>query len=275
MSRSITSFFGGKPGAGGRAAAAAKAKSGDDWAPQPLPDEEDVEWGALERHLEPTWAGLLAGEFKKPYWRELGEFLEREAAAGTQVFPPRSLVFNAFRLTPFDRVRCVVIGQDPYHDDGQAEGMSFSVPHGVRVPSSLRNIYKELGTDVAGFRAPAHGHLARWAEQGVLLLNYVLTVRAHSANSHRGKGWETLTREAVRALSAREEPVVFMLWGKQAQAAEKLINTERHKVLKCAHPSGLSAHRGFFGCKHFSKANSLLRAAGYEPIDWNLPPAGV
>lgn len=274
----ITSFFKNKGGdKAGKGEEEGKerpqrAEQDPDWTPGPLPDPADVRLDALEEHIEESWRAALADTLSKPYWKELGAFLAAEERANQTVFPPRHLVFNAFRLTPLPRVRVVVIGQDPYHGKGQAEGLSFSVPRGQAVPSSLRNMFKELGTDVPGFRKPGHGSLVRWAEQGVLMLNTVLTVRQNTANSHRKKGWETFTSEVVRVLAQRKEPVVFLLWGKQAQANTKLIRKvsgQRHKILESPHPSGLSAHRGFFGCKHFSKANALLTAAGYEPIDWN------
>ncbi|GBF87761.1 uracil-DNA glycosylase [Raphidocelis subcapitata] len=218
--------------------------------------------------VEPSWKEVLAPEFAKPYMPQLQAFLEREWASKT-VYPAQESIFRAFNSVPFDQVRVVVLGQDPYFNPGEAMGLSFSVPPGVRVPSSLRNIYKELQTDL-GCRVPGHGNLEKWCRQGVLLLNASLTVRAGEANSHAKAGWAGLTAAAVAALSKRRGGVVFLLWGKFAHDRGQVVDTTRHHVLKSAHPSGLSASRGFFGCRHFSQANALLAKEGLPPIDWQI-----
>jgi len=222
-----------------------------------------------------SWLPVIGEEQNKPYYHELYRFVGDERRKHV-VYPPGPDVFNALRYTPYDRVRVMVIGQDPYHDAGQAHGLAFSVLPGVPPPPSLLNIYKELHTDV-GFRIPKHGCLVPWAEQGVLLLNAVLTVRAHQANSHQGKGWETFTDSVIRAVDRKATPVVFLLWGSYAQRKAELVTNPQHVILKAPHPSPLSATRGFFGCRHFSKANAALAAAGLPPIDWqlvDLDPAG-
>jgi len=210
----------------------------------------------------------VGDELAKPYFGDLQQFLENERTKHT-VFPPVDRVFEALELTPFDAVRVVVLGQDPYHDDGQAHGLAFSVLTGVKLPASLRNIFKELHDDLGGPLAK-HGCLIPWAKQGVLMLNTVLTVRAHQAHSHRGKGWELFTDAVIAALSKRTDPIVFVLWGKPAQGKKILIDLQRHHVLESAHPSPLSAHRGFFGSRPFSKINDALRAWGQAEIDWRL-----
>lgn len=220
--------------------------------------------------FEPGWESVLAQELEKPYMQALREFLKEEKARGEQVYPKSSDVFNAFRHTPLDKVKVVLLGQDPYHGPGQAHGLSFSVQKGVAVPPSLRNMYKELATDVPGFQIPAHGDLTSWADQGVLLLNATLTVRAHQAASHQGKGWETFTSHVITELSARKQGLVFLLWGKFAQNKAQLIDSGKHNLLKAAHPSPLSAHNGFFGCCHFSKTNEILLAEGQTAIDWQI-----
>lgn len=219
--------------------------------------------------LEPTWKAALGAEFEKPYMQELRSFLLAEQQAHT-VFPPNRLIFNAFAHTPFDRVQVVILGQDPYHNVGQAHGLSFSVPRGIAIPPSLRNMYKELATDIPGFLPPSHGDLSSWADQGVLLLNATLTVRAHTAGSHQGKGWETFTNQAIAALAAQRSGIVFMLWGRFAKQKAALIDGKKHLILTAAHPSPLSAHNGFLGCKHFSKANDYLAQHGREPINWQV-----
>ncbi|MBK8259328.1 MAG: uracil-DNA glycosylase [Polyangiaceae bacterium] len=219
--------------------------------------------------LPDSWRRVLGAEIEKPYFQELQRFVAEERRAHP-VFPPEAEVFSAFALTPFDRVRVLLLGQDPYHDDGQAHGLCFSVRPGVKPPPSLVNMYKELATDV-GFRKPNHGYLASWAEQGVLMLNAVLTVRAHSPNSHKGKGWETFTDAVIRRVSETKDNVVFVLWGGYAQKKEKLIDASRHVVMKGVHPSPLSAKNGFFGSRPFSAVNRALQAAGKPPIDWQLP----
>ncbi|MBC2776367.1 uracil-DNA glycosylase [Parasphingopyxis marina] len=224
--------------------------------------------------LEKSWKGPLAGEFAAPYMAELRAFLLAERANGKRIFPAGSLWFHALDATPLDEVRVVILGQDPYHGPGQAHGLCFSVRPGVRPPPSLVNIYKEMESDLGIARA-RHGHLEHWAKQGVLLLNSVLTVEQHQAASHRGKGWEQFTDAIVRLVAEKEQPVVFMLWGSYAQKKAAFVQSVeqggRHLVLKAPHPSPLSAHNGFFGCRHFSKANAFLEEQGRAPIDWALP----
>ncbi|APR75328.1 Uracil-DNA glycosylase, family 1 [Minicystis rosea] len=216
-----------------------------------------------------SWREALADEVKKPYFAELERFIAEERASA-DIFPPQDEIFNALELTPFADVKVVLLGQDPYHDDGQAHGLCFSVRPPVPPPPSLVNMFKELQSDV-GFRTPNHGSLVRWAEQGVLLLNAVLTVRAHTPNSHKNRGWETFTDAVLRKVSERSDPVVFVLWGAYAQKKAKLIDTSRHTVLSSAHPSPLSARNGFFGSKPFSSINEALSRKGKAPIDWQLP----
>jgi uracil-DNA glycosylase len=218
--------------------------------------------------LPEGWRSVLAGEFEKPYFRQLQQFVAEERRSH-QVFPPEADVFNALRLTPYERTRVLLLGQDPYHDDRQAHGLCFSVRQGVKPPPSLVNIFKELQTDL-GCRVPNHGCLTAWAERGVLLLNAVLTVRAHEPNSHKDKGWETFTDAVIRALDARPEPVVFVLWGNYAQKKGRLIDSRRHPVIAGAHPSPLSAKK-FFGSRPFSAVNDALKRLGEPPIDWQLP----
>ena len=221
-----------------------------------------------EPRIEKEWLEVLRTEFEKPYFTELKAFLTEEKKQ-YRVYPPGSRIFAAFDYTPFSKVKVVILGQDPYHGDGQAHGLCFSVPDGVALPPSLVNIYKELSTDL-GIPVPKSGNLENWARQGVLLLNATLTVRANQAGSHQRHGWENFTDEIIRQLSARHTGLVFILWGSYAQAKEALIDTSRHFVLKAVHPSPLSVYRGFFGCRHFSKTNELLLQAGKEPVDWRL-----
>ena len=216
------------------------------------------------------WNPILRGEFAKPYWPQLQQFVADERASGT-VFPPQDEVFAALHLTSYADTKVMILGQDPYHGPGQAHGLCFSVKRGVRVPPSLANMYKELTTDV-GFVAPEHGNLEEWARQGVLLLNTTLTVRAGNAASHQRQGWETFTDEVIRAVNAKPETVVFILWGSHARKKKALIDSPNHVVLEAPHPSPLSAHRGFFGSAPFSKANAALEVAGREPINWQLSP---
>lgn len=227
-----------------------------------------------ERMLHESWRGPLAGEFASPYMASLDAFLDGERGTGQRIFPKESEWFRALELTPLDTVRVVILGQDPYHGEGQAHGLCFSVRPGVRPPPSLVNIYKELHADL-GLARPDHGFLEHWARQGVLLLNSVLTVRMGAAASHRDRGWERFTDAVIRLVAARPDPVVFMLWGayaqKKAAFVEGVEGGRRHLVLKAAHPSPLSAHNGFLGCRHFSKANAFLEAHGQAPIDWGLP----
>lgn len=218
--------------------------------------------------IEPSWLEVLSDEFAKPYFAQLKAFLLEEKRR-YEVYPPGPLIFNAFNSTPFDKVKVVLIGQDPYHEPGQAEGLCFSVPDGCPFPPSLVNILKELESDL-GYPFPKSGHLAKWAQQGVFMMNATLTVRAHQAGSHQRKGWETFTDAVIRILSQRKDGLVFLLWGSYAQAKSALIDTTRHHILKAVHPSPLSAYRGFFGCRHFSQTNALLAAQGKEPVDWNL-----
>ncbi|SFQ06391.1 Uracil-DNA glycosylase [Lachnospiraceae bacterium XBB1006] len=216
------------------------------------------------------WLEVLNQEFKKPYYKELYEYV-KEQYNTTQVFPPAEELFNAFHLTPLSKVKVVILGQDPYHNFGQAHGLSFSVKPGQKIPPSLQNIYQELHDD-CGCTIPEHGYLVKWAEQGVLLLNTVLTVRAHEANSHQGMGWEQFTDAAIRAVNAQNRGVVYMLWGRPAQRKQSMITNPKHLVLCAPHPSPLSAYRGFFGCRHFSRANEFLLADGQTPIDWQIDP---
>jgi uracil-DNA glycosylase len=220
--------------------------------------------------LNSSWLEPLRGEFDQPYMAELKRFLSSERELGKRIFPKGSEWFRALDLTPLEKVRVVILGQDPYHGEGQAHGLCFSVQPGVRPPPSLVNIYKELESDL-GLNPPRHGFLEHWASQGVLLLNSVLTVEMGHAASHRERGWERFTDRIVREVNAKAEPVVFMLWGSYAQKKASFVDTSRHLVLKAAHPSPLSAHSGFFGCRHFSKANAFLEAKGLEPVDWALP----
>ena len=220
--------------------------------------------------MHESWLAVLADELEKPHMGELRAFLLSEVAAGRRFYPPPDRVFNALALTPFDEVRVVILGQDPYHGAGQAMGLCFSVPNGVPLPPSLRNIYEELRRDV-GVPLPTTGDLTPWAEQGVLLLNAVLTVSPGRPASHAGKGWEAFTDRVIRELSERREGIVFLLWGRYAQTKGAIVDTTRHHVLQAAHPSPYSAANGYFGFRHFSQANSLLMQAGREPIDWRLP----
>ncbi len=214
------------------------------------------------------WLAELAPEFRKPYYKELYEFVKNEYAIG-QVFPPSEDIFNAFHLTPLSEVKVVILGQDPYHNVGQAHGLCFSVKPGTDIPPSLVNIYKELHDDL-GCPIPNNGYLEKWAKQGVLMLNTVLTVRAHMANSHRGRGWEEFTDAAIRALNQQDRPIVFILWGAPAQRKKLMLNNPNHLILEAPHPSPLSAYRGFFGSKPFSKTNQFLEKHGITPIDWEI-----
>ncbi len=214
------------------------------------------------------WLVELDEEFRKPYYKSLYEFVKQEYNT-TQVFPPAEDIFNAFHLTPLSEVKVVIIGQDPYHNVGQAHGLCFSVKPEVDIPPSLVNIYQELHDDL-GCTIPNTGYLVKWAKQGVLMLNTVLTVRAHMANSHRGKGWEEFTDAAIRALNKQDRPIVFILWGRPAQMKKSMLNNPNHLILEAPHPSPLSAYRGFFGSKPFSRTNQFLEEHGVEPIDWQI-----
>ena len=219
--------------------------------------------------IEESWKYALEDEFKADYFRKLISFVKQESATQT-IYPVGKNIFAAFNHTPLPAVRVVLLGQDPYHGPNQAHGLCFSVPDGIPPPPSLKNIFKELADDV-GIPVPLSGNLTRWADQGVMLLNATLTVRAHEAGSHQGKGWEQFTDQVIRTISDLRAGVVFLLWGKYAQNKEVLIDTTKHIVLKAPHPSPLSAHRGFFGCKHFSKTNQFFRDNGFPEINWSLP----
>ena len=218
--------------------------------------------------IQNDWLQPLSPEFKKPYYGELYKKIKEEYST-RQIFPPADEIFTAFELTPLSEVKVVIIGQDPYHGDGQAHGLCFSVKPDIETPPSLVNIYKELNSDLGCF-IPNHGYLIKWANQGVLMLNTVLTVRAHQANSHRGIGWEQFTDAAIRVLNEQDRPIVYLLWGKPAQMKKSMLNNPNHLILEAPHPSPLSAYRGFFGCKHFSRTNEFLKENGLEPIDWQI-----
>ena len=216
-----------------------------------------------------TWGEALKDEFEKPYFKQLYNFVMMEYQKETPIYPPKSDILNALRSTPLDKVKVVILGQDPYHNAGQAHGLSFSVNKGVAIPPSLLNIYKELRDDL-GCYIPNNGYLKKWADQGVLLLNTVLTVRAHQANSHQGRGWEEFTDSIIRAVNEQDRPIVYLLWGRPAQMKKSMLHNPKHLILTAPHPSPLSAYRGFFGCKHFSQTNEFLRKNGVEPIDWQI-----
>ena len=218
--------------------------------------------------IDNDWLEPLSEEFSKPYYKELYNKVMSEYRT-KMIYPPSKDVFNAYEFTPLSKVKVLILGQDPYHEPGQAHGLCFSVNHGVDIPPSLVNIYKELESDV-GCRYPNNGYLKKWADQGVMLLNTVLTVRAHYANSHKGMGWEQFTDATIRALNKVDRPIVYMLWGKPAQSKMSMLNNPKHLVLKAPHPSPLSAYRGFMGCKHFSTANDFLARNGIEPVDWQI-----
>ncbi len=220
--------------------------------------------------LEKSWLNELSAEFEKDYMKALKTFLQQEKQKGFTVYPKGSEVFNALDHTPFNKVKVVILGQDPYHGQGQAHGLSFSVQKGITVPPSLKNIYKELATDIEGFSIPTHGNLTKWADEGVLLLNATLTVRAHEAGSHQGKGWEIFTDKIISQLSMQREGLVFLLWGRYAQNKSALIDQTKHTILAAAHPSPFSAYNGFLGSRHFSKANAILEKQGLSPIDWQI-----
>jgi len=223
---------------------------------------------SINPQIEESWKKILAGEFQQEYFRELKNFLVEERRQ-YRVYPPGSKIFAAFDFTPFTSVKVVLLGQDPYHGHGQAQGLCFSVPRGIPKPPSLVNIFKELHDDL-GLAIPPHGNLEAWARQGVLLLNATLTVRANQAGSHQHKGWEQFTDAAIRALAEQRENLVFMLWGNYAQAKAALVDGHKHCILKAPHPSPFSANQGFFGCRHFSRANDFLVRAGKEPVDWQI-----
>ena len=219
--------------------------------------------------IENDWLPVLKPEFAKPYYTNLYNFVKEEYNT-RMIFPPSEDIFNAFNFTPLSKVKVLLLGQDPYHGERQAHGLSFSVlPEQKEIPPSLKNIYKELKADL-GCEIPNNGYLKKWADQGVLLLNTVLTVRAHEANSHQGRGWEQFTDAVIRAVNEQDRPIVYFLWGKPAQSKASMLTNPKHLVLKAPHPSPLSASRGFFGCKHFSQANAFFEANGVEPIDWQI-----
>ncbi|MGC4103894.1 uracil-DNA glycosylase [Ferruginibacter sp.] len=224
----------------------------------------------MDVKIEASWAAVLKNEFTKPYFEQIVTFLKTEKAAGKTIYPPGPLIFNAFNQTPFNKVKVVIIGQDPYHGPGQAHGLSFSVPNGIKPPPSLVNIFKEIQKDIGVAMPLQYGNLTRWAEQGVLLLNAALTVRANEPFSHANFGWADFTNAVIQKISDERTGIVFLLWGKFAQEKQNLIDETKHFVLKAAHPSPFSADKGFFGCKHFSKTNELLVKEGLAPIDWKL-----
>ena len=218
----------------------------------------------------PTWTDLLAEEKQKDYFKQTLSYVANQRANGITVYPPQKEVFTAFAVTPFEQVKVVIIGQDPYHGPDQAHGLSFSVKPGVKIPPSLKNIYKELAQDIDGFAIPDHGYLLSWAEQGVLLLNTVLTVEAGKAHSHKHLGWEQFTDKVINVLNTYGNNIIFLLWGSHAQKKGNVIDKNKHVVLTAPHPSPLSAHRGFLGCRHFSTANNLLIQQGKQPINWQV-----
>ncbi|NRF29418.1 uracil-DNA glycosylase [Vibrio coralliilyticus] len=222
-------------------------------------------------NLSLTWQDVIGAEKQQDYFQQTLNFVESERASGKAIFPPAKDVFNAFRATEFNDVKVVILGQDPYHGPRQAHGLCFSVLPGIKTPPSLVNMYKELAQDIDGFQIPAHGYLQSWAEQGVLLLNTVLTVEQGKAHSHAKTGWETFTDKVIEAVNQHQSGVVFLLWGSHAQKKGRFIDRNKHHVLAAPHPSPLSAHRGFFGCRHFSQANQILNAQGKATIDWHLP----
>jgi uracil-DNA glycosylase len=219
--------------------------------------------------LPPSWQAALSEEFSKPYFKDLAKFVDGERKAN-EVFPPEDEVFSALQLTPYDQVRVLLLGQDPYHDNNQAHGLCFSVKPGIKPPPSLVNMYKELESDL-GLKAPKHGYLTAWAKQGMLMLNAVLTVRAHTPNSHKDKGWEQFTDAVIKKVNEKTDPVVFILWGGYAKKKAKLITGKHHVVIQGTHPSPLSANSGFFGSKPYSGINAALQSKGKPPIDWKLP----
>ncbi|PCH93171.1 MAG: uracil-DNA glycosylase [Bacteroidetes bacterium] len=234
-----------------------------------IPAKTDGDLTSINPTIDLSWKKELKSEFEKPYFHEIKKYLLDEKSQGKLVYPPSKLIFSAFNTTPFEEVKVVILGQDPYHGSGQAHGLSFSVPDNVPTPPSLVNIFKELNSDLE-IPLPASGNLLGWAKQGVLLLNAMLSVRANSPASHRSIGWEQFTNAAIKALSENRSGLVFMLWGKFAKEKAELINPEKHLILKSTHPSPFSANYGFFGCKHFSKANKYLQEHGTDPIEWKV-----
>jgi len=226
--------------------------------------------GLLENLTDESWRKVLEPEFKKPYFISILDFLAKEKKNNVQVFPPENEIFSAFNFTPFDKVKVVILGQDPYHDDNQAHGLCFSVKKGIKAPPSLKNIYKELTNDIPGFKSPDHGYLEKWAKEGILLINATLTVQAHKANSHKDIGWMKFTDHVIKTISEKKKGVVFILWGGFAQKKASLIDGKIHHIIKAAHPSPLSV-KSFMGCKVFSKTNEYLKKEGSGEVDWNLP----
>jgi uracil-DNA glycosylase len=224
----------------------------------------------MDVKIEPSWKEVLKNEFTKPYFQQIVTFLKTEKSAGKIIYPPGPLIFNAFNQTPITKLKVVILGQDPYHGTGQAHGLSFSVPNGIKPPPSLVNIFKEIQADIGTAMPLQYGNLTRWAEQGVLLLNAALTVRANEPFSHANFGWAEFTNAVIQKISDEKKGIIFLLWGKFAQEKQLLIDETKHFVLKAAHPSPFSADKGFFGCKHFSKTNELLTKQGLSPIDWKL-----
>jgi uracil-DNA glycosylase len=224
----------------------------------------------MDVQIHPSWKEVLKEEFTKTYFQQIVTFVKTDKILGKKIYPPGPLIFNAFNQTPFEKVRVVIIGQDPYHGEGQAHGLSFSVPAGIKPPPSLVNIFKEIQSDIGIQMPESYGNLTKWAEQGVLLLNAALTVRAGEPFSHAKYGWADFTDAVIRKISDEKKDVVFLLWGKFAQEKQNLIDETKHHVLKAAHPSPFSADKGFFGCKHFSKTNQFLMQLGQQPIDWKL-----
>lgn len=224
----------------------------------------------MANQLDESWKEILEDEFRKDYMIKLKAFLTKENEEGKIYYPPNNFIFNAFNHTPFDKVKAVILGQDPYHGKNQAHGLAFSVQKGINVPPSLKNIYKEIEEDIPGFIIPTHGDLTKWADEGVLLLNATLTVRAGTPASHHNKGWEVFTDRTIIELSEQKKGIVFLLWGRNAQAKASLIDPSKHHILKAAHPSPYSAYQGFFGCRHFSKTNEILLKEGKTPIDWQI-----
>lgn len=218
--------------------------------------------------IQNDWLPALQGEFRKPYYKELYDFVKEEYRTRV-IYPPAEDIFTALDLTPLSQVKVVILGQDPYHEEHQAHGLSFSVHTDQQIPPSLQNIYKELKEDL-NCQIPNNGYLKKWADQGVLMLNTVLTVRAHQANSHKGKGWEIFTDAIIQAVNEQDRPIVYLLWGSPAQSKAKMLTNPKHLILRAPHPSPLSAYRGFFGCKHFSQTNAFLEKNGLEPIDWQI-----
>ena len=229
---------------------------------------KNKEMSQIKPEIESSWAKVLQNDFQSEYFQDLKNFLIEEKKNHT-IYPPGSQIFSAFNFTAFDDVKLVIIGQDPYHGDGQAHGLCFSVPVGIKVPPSLRNIFKEINNDI-GLPIPESGNLENWAKQGILLINATLTVRANQAGSHQNKGWETFTDSVIKKLSEQKSDLIFMLWGAYAQAKDVLIDETKHHILKATHPSPFSAYRGFLGCKHFSKANEILNSKGLKEIDWRV-----